>query len=773
MKKQKTSMSLFKWVVTVLHLTFIALAVIGVFKVYHNPYYAQGLGWLKTARYEDTKMFASQLQGDVDLIFDYVRYQQYLEKDGQVDLSTDVLQILYAPGDERYCDLTELINYGASVGLYLTDTYDLREPEVEPVGEAYEVLWKFTDEDVVGKEPGEEKATLYQLARESLRILGNYYKVVNVLNNQNSNLYYNIVYKDFYGKYVTQFSNISDDMDEVVEQKGYEEVDDVLMDMGRYMRITGENSQVDTNLTFPLENTISQLEACNMNNNNDYYMTLGVDTTYKRGDAYQAAAAEYQANRQGMLSGLFMAGLGFFGCLLTLFLMVLQTGKQEFGGEIVLSGADTWPTELALIFWSAVTMLAFYLMQNYGAKLLHMVLPMEKRELGYRVSGMVVVYLCALVGGLSLYRRYRRSQLWGNSLLRMLALQMQEYVGHRNETFRMAAAYGGYLLVNLLVGGLAFMAYEYLTEGYLLAALVCLGIVWVVFSLWIFHLLFRRAIQEDRIGEALSKIAGGDTAVQMDPDKFSGKPKLLAQAINNISVGLEKALQEQVKSERLKTDLITNVSHDIKTPLTSIINYVDLMKRENIQNPKILGYLEVLDQKSQRLKNLTEDLVEASKASSGNLNLELTTIDLVELVNQTNGEFEEKFSTRNLTLVMKLPELAAPIHADGRRLWRVLENLYNNAFKYAMQGSRVYVDVFVEESQAVFLMKNVSEYPLNIKPDELTERFVRGDVSRTTEGSGLGLSIAKSLTELQKGHFVISIDGDLFKVKVSFPLAAE
>ena len=230
------------------------------------------------------------------------------------------------------------------------------------------------------------------------------------------------------------------------------------------------------------------------------------------------------------------------------------------------------------------------------------------------------------------------------------------------------------------------------------------------------------------------------------------------------------ALKEQVKSERLKTDLITNVSHDIKTPLTSIINYVDLIKRENIQDPKILSYLAVLEQKSQRLKNLTEDLVEASKASSGNLNLEISDIDFVELVNQTNGEFEEKFQTRNLILVMNLPEEAAVIMADGRRLWRVLENLYNNAYKYAMPGSRVYVDVVIENGQAVFIMKNVSENPLNINADDLTERFVRGDVARTTEGSGLGLSIAKSLTELQKGRFTITIDGDLFKACVSFPI---
>ena len=195
-----------------------------------------------------------------------------------------------------------------------------------------------------------------------------------------------------------------------------------------------------------------------------------------------------------------------------------------------------------------------------------------------------------------------------------------------------------------------------------------------------------------------------------------------------------------------------------------------MIKREQIQDEKIQGYLEVLEQKAQRLKTLTEDLVEASKASSGNLKLEISDIDFVELIHQTNGEFEEKFLSRSLYLVSRLPEQPILIEADGRRLWRVLENLYNNAFKYAMTNSRVYIDINQEGDWVAFTIKNISEHPLNISSSELTERFVRGDVSRTTEGSGLGLSIAQSLTQLQKGVFQILIDGDLFKVQVKFPV---
>ena len=283
-----------------------------------------------------------------------------------------------------------------------------------------------------------------------------------------------------------------------------------------------------------------------------------------------------------------------------------------------------------------------------------------------------------------------------------------------------------------------------------------------------FHRLFLQSRQEDQIADAIEKIAGGDTSYQMNLAGLEGKELKVGNMINSIGTGLERALQEQVKSERLKADLITNVSHDIKTPLTSIINYVDLLKREQIPGERAQEYLKVLDQKSQRLKNLTEDLVEASKASSGNVKLEMTTLDIVEMIWQTNGEFEEKFATRSLELVSTLPESSILIEADGRHLWRVLENVYNNAFKYAMEHTRVYTDLELKDDKVYFTIKNISANPLNVQGEELTERFVRGDVSRTTEGSGLGLSIAQSLTKLQGGTFEILIDGDLFKVRVGF-----
>ena len=218
----------------------------------------------------------------------------------------------------------------------------------------------------------------------------------------------------------------------------------------------------------------------------------------------------------------------------------------------------------------------------------------------------------------------------------------------------------------------------------------------------------------------------------------------------------------------MKTELITNVSHDIKTPLTSIINYVDLLKKEDIQNEKAKEYLDILEQKSQRLKRLTEDLIEASKASSGNIKLDMKKINVNELIKQISGEFEDKFKNKNLDLNIEMPKEDVFILADSRYLYRVMENMYTNIEKYAMENSRVYVDLLEENKKVKIEIKNISKEKLNISANELMERFVRGESSRNTEGSGLGLSIAQSLTKLQKGEFGIYLDGDLFKVIISF-----
>ena len=228
-----------------------------------------------------------------------------------------------------------------------------------------------------------------------------------------------------------------------------------------------------------------------------------------------------------------------------------------------------------------------------------------------------------------------------------------------------------------------------------------------------------------------------------------------------------------MKSERFKAELITNVSHDLKTPLTSIISYVDLLKKEEIDNPKVQEYIEVLDRKSQRLKKLTEDLVEASKASTGALTVSAERLDLVQLTRQALGEYDERLTARGLTVVSNLPARPIWVMADGRHLWRIMDNLLSNCAKYALEGTRVYVEVQGGSDCVRLSVKNISRDVLELPAERLTERFVRGDDSRTMEGSGLGLSIAQSLAELQKGKFHVEVDGDLFKAVVTLPCAPE
>jgi signal transduction histidine kinase len=270
--------------------------------------------------------------------------------------------------------------------------------------------------------------------------------------------------------------------------------------------------------------------------------------------------------------------------------------------------------------------------------------------------------------------------------------------------------------------------------------------------------------------DGINRIRNGEVEYKLDVDSLSGASREMADAVNNIGEGIRKAVHTSMKDEQMKSDLITNVSHDIKTPLTSIINYVDLLKRLKIEDEPAKGYIDVLVEKSQRLKQLTDDLVEASKISSGNITLNMEKLDLTELLNQTIGEFSEKLEERGLSVVFDDNNVPYYIRADSRRMWRIADNLFNNICKYAMENTRVYVDISTNEENTVELsIKNISASQMNIKGEELTERFIRGDSSRTTEGSGLGLFIAKSLTEVQNGTFEIQLDGDLFKVLMTFP----
>ena len=297
--------------------------------------------------------------------------------------------------------------------------------------------------------------------------------------------------------------------------------------------------------------------------------------------------------------------------------------------------------------------------------------------------------------------------------------------------------------------------------------LVTLHLVLLGAAIW--QVLALRQLQ--RGGE---KLAEGDFSHPVTLSR-GALPELKrhAENLNSVQAGIQRAVEEKMKSERLKTQLITNVSHDIKTPLTSIVSYVDLLKKEEMPSDAAREYLAVLDRQSQRLRKLTEDLVEASKASTGNIPVSPAPTDLNVLLSQVCGEYQQRLEDQVLEPVLALCQPGPVAMADGRLLWRVLDNLMSNICKYAMPGTRVYLSTEAGEDGVRMVVKNISRYPLNISADELTERFVRGDSSRSTEGSGLGLSIATSLTAIQGGDFRLTIDGDLFKVTLTLPRAEQ
>lgn len=379
--------------------------------------------------------------------------------------------------------------------------------------------------------------------------------------------------------------------------------------------------------------------------------------------------------------------------------------------------------------------------------------------------------LCTGIVWYSLVRRLRVGSLWRDSLLyqigRGAAAAANFIFRHKNSVTSTLLPYNLYLFVNL-VGIVAVLRFQ---SQSMAAVLILTGIV--VFDSVIGVVMFKRAGEKKEIVEGINRIRDGEVDYKLDTASLHGANRELADAVNNIGEGIRKAVKTSMKDEQMKTDLITNVSHDIKTPLTSIINYVDLLKRLKIETEPARGYIDILDSKAQRLKQLTDDLVEASKISSGNIELEREKLNLTELINQGLGEFSERMEERGLQVVFENEDTSADIFADSRRMWRVLENLLNNICKYAMENTRVYIDVETDGGKVRASIKNISKQQMNIRPEELTERFIRGDSARSTEGSGLGLSIAESLIRVQGGDFQIYLDGDLFKVTVEFPRYVE
>ena len=553
-------------------------------------------------------------------------------------------------------------------------------------------------------------------------------------------------------------------------------------DSVKYMIVYPRLGDFDTNMSISVSNEWDTVRSSENRRNFNSTLAVAVDTDFPIRDQFYEGKINYEQNAPFLQHSLILAVVSGILFLIAAVWLTMAAGRNEKDDELRLTAFDRWKTEIAAAVvigvWLCGTGLfamagsgigtvseaadtaSYYIGASSAEGSLNYYTGLFTNMLSLLDITALFVYglfafSCFFLGYLSLVKRIKGKRLWADSVCRMVISFGATVFAERSVTVRAAAVAGVFVVFQWLA-----LASGGSTVFVLLMLAVDIAVIYLVLS---------NAVAKGRLKKGIEEIASGNMNYKIPLGGLNGSNRTLAEQLNDIGGGLNKAVEEGLKNERLKTDLITNVSHDIKTPLTSIINYVDILKRENIQDPKIRGYLDILEAKAQRLKTLTEDVVEASKVSSGNIVLEYMDVDLAEMIQQTEGEFAEKFAARNLSVVVNLPDEPAVIHVDGRRMWRVLENIFGNAAKYAMPGTRVYADLSVDEENVRFSLKNVSEQQLNIAADELTERFIRGDISRSTEGSGLGLSIAKELAEMQGGRFELYLDGDLFRVNILFP----
>lgn len=524
------------------------------------------------------------------------------------------------------------------------------------------------------------------------------------------------------------------------------------------------NDKIDTNIN---NNDLKNEGYIDPFNNIDFEIYIGFSENIFNADAdiyFEKLVFEYVRDNEDIV--IYTIPVYIVLEILLVIYLLWSIGHKKGEENIYQTKFDKWPIEIILgigliydffWFWILAVCGITGLFYNYGSGVQFTILLISLVAII-----LVSMYTVTAIVGTSFVKKIKTGTLINTSLTYIICKKFFKGIrgvfrtifSNLNTNLKFLVVLGALVLITFILCGLF--------KGFgVFLAIIMYGVI--------IYFAMKKLSQFSSIKSHLKGIFYGNTVTDLDLAKYDGELKEIAGYINGISNGLEEAVNERLKSERLKTELITNVSHDIKTPLTSIINYVDLLKQEDIQNEKIKEYVEVLDAKSQRLRKLIEDLVEASKVSSGNIKLDMQKINLVELINQTVGEFSDKFAEKDLSIIINTNSKEEyNIQADTRYMYRVVENVFSNIYKYALEGSRVYIDMNEKKDGIRLEIKNISKEPLNITEDELMERFVRGDRSRNTEGSGLGLSIAKSLTELQNGEFNIVIDGDLFKVEMRF-----
>lgn len=604
-----------------------------------------------------------------------------------------------------------------------------------------------------------------------------YLKLTEYFDVINSNIRYCVIMGD--GKDRTVYTNagISADTDNA-------RIAEAFRSYGRYLCYDFDRMMYQTN-TAITESTFNNL----MYNYkyaypDDCVIYIGVDMDMPVNDCIKSASANYTTviPAQNELFIAIIASLFLYLVLLVL-CTILEGKAVDADGRnyIRFTVFDNTPIEL----WGLLTggflglcLATYYFIKSEDREVLYEVA--NYNNIPYIAAAAAAVFILDVIFLFLYYsfiRRVKGRHIWKQSLLYKILGSIKKgiYFVYDNGglLLRSVVPYVIFLVINALTIVAGYFVRE---SGFAVCALITLILVDILVGIFI----YKQANDRSKIIDGMKRIITGDLTYKADGNGMHGDNKELSECINSISDSVRNAVEQSMKDERMKTELVANVSHDIRTPLTSIINYVDLIKRENIEDETVRGYIQVLDEKSQRLKTLTDDLIEASKVSSGNVDLELVKMNLPEMLSQALGEFSDKFDERQLSIVTRTEGLTNPnMMADGRYLWRVIENLLGNVCKYSMPGTRVFVDLFnipagtygtagSEKEKVALRITNMSSTPLPEDLSELTERFIRGDESRTGEGSGLGLSIAKTLTELMGGTFTLAGEADLFKAEISF-----
>ena len=570
------------------------------------------------------------------------------------------------------------------------------------------------------------------------------------IGNNKGRIYYLTEYSDIDFLFVNPEQSIAvTNLEHTMNTDTIEEIKNQIKSSEVYWNI--ESGNVDTNINnLKIENIkyrtqYKQIEDLNKNiytalSDTDSYYTHFVEIKL----VYDVAKELYKVSVPLIIiSGIIL----IFGVIS----VIAGIGRSGKNNKINLNWYDKVPLEIVTIlyFLGILLNVAIVADLSYSGILYSIIIC---------IIDFILFYIFSIITLETIVKRIKTKTLLKSTIIYFICHEIKKAYVNRKVTTKVILLFLAFSIILFTLVALAMDSAFFV--------LILIGYLFAV--LWF---LIQAAIKFNKVREAVKSIYEGNTNIRLNETEMKGVLKELTIYINDIAGGLSNAINQSLKSERLKTELITNVSHDIKTPLTSIINYVDLLKKEKMPNEKCTEYLMILENKSQRLKKLTEDLIEASKASSGNIKLNIERINVNELVKQISGEFEDRFKAKGLEEILTLPEEEIFINADGRYMYRVLENIYSNAAKYALENTRVYMDIIPKQKTVVIQMKNVSKEKLNISVDELMQRFVRGEASRNTEGSGLGLSIANSLTELQGGKFHIYLDGDLFKVTIGFEKA--